>query len=217
MSQTEHVKELIEELERERAKARQATSVMLLLLMAMLSTFSLVVFSNFRTYDIRSIENSVAASTSARVWPVIARQIEELATTTVPEMLQQMSNVSPNLLPNIDAIVSRESTLLERSNNSALATIVSTAFLAAENERNNEIIEWRDSLAVNGYEAELIADDVAIHSQVWAQEKIEGLFADRKSPMEQMLVENRNGDEYSYERSLSIYMGVILSTIETGQ
>jgi hypothetical protein len=89
--------------------------------------------------------------------------------------------------------------------------------LAAENERNNEIIEWRDSLAVNGYEAELIADDVAIHSQVWAQEKIEGLFADRKSPMEQMLVENRNGDEYSYERSLSIYMGVILSTIETGQ
>ncbi len=217
MSQTEHVKELIEELERERAKARQATSVMLLLLMAMLSTFSFVVFSNFRSYDIRSIENAVAASTSARVWPVIARQIEELATSAVPEMLQQMSDVSPDLLPNIDALVSRESTLLERSNNSALATIVSTAFLTAENERNNDIIEWRDSLSVDGSAAENIADAVAIHSQVWAQEKIEDLFADRKSPMEQMLVENRAGDEYSYERSLSIYMGVILSTIETGQ
>jgi hypothetical protein len=216
MSQTEHIKELIEELERERTKARQATSIMILLLMAMLSTFSLVVFSNFRTYDIRTIENSVAASTSARVWPVIARQIEELATTAVPEMLEQMRDVSPDLLPNIDALVSRESTLLERSNKSALATVVSTAFLAAENERNNEIIEWRDSLPVDGFEAEQTAEAVAIHSQVWAQEKIEDLFADRIAPMEQMVLANRVHDEFSYERSLSLYMGVLLAIPDEG-
>ena len=217
MSQTEHIKKLIEELERERAKARQATSVMLLLLMAMLSTFALVVFSNFRSYDIRAIESSVAASTSARVWPVIARQIEELATTAVPEMLEQMRDASPDLLPNIDALVSRENTLLERSNKSALATVLSTAFLAAENERNNEILEWRDSLPVDGYEAEQIAEAVAIHSQVWAQEKIEELFADRIAPMEQMITGNRADEDNSYERSLSLYMGVLLATPEMGQ
>jgi|GEM_PF-5727131 len=216
MSQTEHIKELIEELERERAKARQATSVMLLLLMAMLSTFALVVYSNFRSYDIRTIENSVAASTSARVWPVIAGQIEELATTAVPEMMDQMRDVSPDLIPNIDALVSRESTLLERSNKSALATVVSTAFLEAENERNNQIIEWRDSLLVSGYEAEQISESVAIHSQVWAQEKIEELFGDRVASMERMVVGNRTGDASSYEHSLSLYMGVLLSTPRQG-
>ena len=216
MSQTEHIRELIEELERERAKSRQATRVMLLLLMAMLSTFSLVVFSNFRSYDVRSIENSVAASTSARVWPVITRQIEELATTAVPEMIEQMRDVSPDLLPNIDALVSREGTILERSNKSALATVVSTAFLAAENERNNEIIQWRDSLPVDGYEAEHLAEAVAIHSQVWAQEKMEDLFADRVTPMERMSSTNRHEGEHAYERSLSIYMGVLLATPEEG-
>jgi len=216
MSQTEHIRELIEELERERGKARQATRVMLLLLMAMLSTFALVVFSNFRSYDVRSIENSVAASTSARVWPVIARQIEELATTAVPEMIEQMRDVSPELLPNIDALVSREGTILERSNKSALATVVSTAFLAAENERNNEIIQWRDSLPVDGYEAENLAEAVAIHSQVWAQEKMEDLFADRVTPMERMSSASRGDGEHAYERSLSIYMGVLLATPEAG-
>ena len=158
----------------------------------------------------------MAASTSARVWPVIARQIEELATTAVPEMIEQMRDVSPELLPNIDALVSREGTILERSNKSALAPVVSTAFLAAENERNNEIIQWRDSLPVDGYEAENLAEAVAIHSQVWAQEKMEDLFADRVTPMERMSSASRDDGEHAYERSLSIYMGVLLATPEAG-
>lgn len=114
MSDATRAKELLSQLEQERAKGLGIKRTITLVVLGMFVAAGGTAYYKVRTFDTELFATELQTQASTKMWPMVSRELDSIAAQAVPAISTALANEAGNLMPRISERLEAESVIFNQ-------------------------------------------------------------------------------------------------------
>ncbi|MCB9745367.1 MAG: hypothetical protein H6741_28000 [Alphaproteobacteria bacterium] len=178
MSEAERAKALLAEIAEERAKGgriRLGTSAVVLL---MFGTFGLSTYNQVKNFDEGVLLAHLQEQAATRVWPLVSRELDEIAADAVPALSDAMAAEAEAFLPKLGERLSTEAEVFQTHMNAQMKSALDNHLSAAMKRQDKALHEKLPDLASDQAAYDDMVRRLQASARLWAQEELDETFTE---------------------------------------
>lgn len=178
MSEVGRCRQLISKINEERTLGSRVRTGVTLGVVVMFGLFALVTYNRVKTFNDEALLVHLQEEASTTVWPLIAKEMDQVARRAVPAITSAMEAELETLLPRLAERLSQEATIFQDNMNKRIKVSLDAA-LAAELDAHKD--QLQGALSGLSSDSELYDDLVRrlqASSQQWAMAQLDTIFND---------------------------------------
>lgn len=131
MSDSSRARQLIEELAEERRKGTNTRRIITYVVLAMFALSVGTVYYKVKNFDVEAFTGTLQTETSARVWPLVEREMDALAKDAGPALSAALAEEAANFAPKFQAQIDVEAARFSENLHARMKTSLDVSFSAA--------------------------------------------------------------------------------------
>lgn len=228
MSDSGRARQLLEELAEERRKGTKLRRIITYVVLAMFALSVGTVYYKVKNFDVETFTASLQKETSARVWPLVEREMDALARDAGPALATALANEAGNFAPKFQAKIDIEAVTFNENLHRRMKSSLDSAFSAAMAKDKDALMarfpQFKDD--TTRYD-ELVAR-LNAGTQAWAMRQLDTTFEkhiavlqsinEQVAILSKMSVEEdraKNGDPQA-EEVMELFVQIMNSRLEGG-
>lgn len=176
MSNSARAKEILQQIADERSRGVKQGRIVGLVLLGMFAVAAGGVYWRITHFDTAQLQASIEREASARVWPLVSREMDTLAADAVPALSAALTAEISEFLPNVTEKLKGESALFEQHVQDKMKSSLDAAFARATAEHGAELKTRFPQFAANPEKYDALMVKLNARCQTWAQGQLDTTF-----------------------------------------
>lgn len=178
MSEAERAKALLAEIAEERARGGQIRLGVTAVLLLMFGTFGLSTYNQIRNFDQDALLVHLQEQAATRVWPLVSRELDEIAADAVPALSAAMAAEAEAFLPKLGERLSTEAEVFQTHMNAKMKSALDNHLAAAMKRQDAAIREKLPDLAADQALYDDLVRRLQASARTWAQHELDETFSE---------------------------------------
>lgn len=176
MSDATRAKELLGQLEQERIRGQGIKRMITLVVLGMFVAAGGTAYYKVSSFDTELFATELQTQASTKMWPLVSRELDSIATDAVPAITTALANEAGNLMPRISSALESESVIFNQHLQDKMKTSLDQHFKqAAEKHKDALKARFPQFSADQAVYDELIVR-LSGAAQAWAHEELDTTF-----------------------------------------
>lgn len=176
MSEAERAKALLADIAEERAKGGRIRLGVTAVLLLMFGTFGLSTYNQIRNFDEAELMAHLQEQAATRVWPLVSRELDDIAADAVPALSDAMAAEAEAFLPKLGERVSTEAEVFQTNMNAKMKSSLDNHLSAAMKRQDKALHEKLPSLASDQAAYDDLVRRLQASARLWAQQELDETF-----------------------------------------
>ncbi len=172
----DRAKQLLEEIQEERAKGGKIRLATTLIVLLMFGIFGLSTYNKIQGFDDEALLTHLQEQAAQTVWPEVSKELDAVARDAVPAIQAAMVAEAENLLPKLSEKLSSEALVFQENMNSRMKNSLDSALATALEERRDEFKGKVPSFAQDDELYGELTERLQVHCQEWAMDQLDTTF-----------------------------------------
>lgn len=177
MSDSARVKEILQQIADERSRGVRQGRIFGLVLLGMFTLTAGSIYWRITHFDTAQLQASIEREASARVWPLVSKEMDRIAADAVPALSAALAAEAANFMPNVSEKLAGESVLFHDHVQTKMTSSLDSAFARAVSERGDALKGRFPQFAANPERYDALMVKLNARCQQWAQSKLDTTFA----------------------------------------
>lgn len=178
MAGIETSKDLLRQINEERAKGTMQGRVALVIVLAMFGATIGSAWYKITHFDTALLEQSIQRQASAQVWPMVSREIDSIAADAVPALSNALAAEAAAFMPKVSERLTAEGILFQEHVHAKMTSSLDGAFAKAVSDRGDALKARYPQFAADPARYDALIDKLRARSQTWAQAQLDSTFAE---------------------------------------
>ncbi|MSP54270.1 MAG: hypothetical protein EXR69_01485 [Myxococcales bacterium] len=178
MSDSARVKEILQQIAVERSKGVRQGRIFGLVLLGMFALTAGSIYWRITHFDTAKLQASIEREASARVWPLVSKEMDRIAADAVPALTAALAAEAVNFMPNVSEKLAGESVLFHDHVHKKMTSALDTAFARAVSEQGDAMKGRFPQFASNPERYDALMLKLNARCQQWAQAQLDTTFAE---------------------------------------
>lgn len=176
MSDSSRARQLIEELAEERRKGTQLRRLITYVVLGMFALSVGTVYSKVKNFDVETFTASLQKETSARVWPLVEREMDGLARDAGPALSTALANEIENFAPKFQARIDVEAATFAENLHARMTSSLDTAFSQAMDKDKEALLARFPQFKDDSSKYDELVARLNKATQSWAMKQLDTTF-----------------------------------------
>lgn len=172
----DRAKQLLEEIQEERAKGGKIRLATTLIVLLMFGIFGLSTYNKIQGFDDEALLVHLQEQAAQTVWPEVSKELDGVARDAVPAIQAAMVAEAENLLPKLSEKLSSEAMVFQENMNTRMKTSLDGALASALEARRDEFKGKVPSFAQDDELYGELTERLQVHCQEWAMNQLDTTF-----------------------------------------
>lgn len=227
MSDSSRARQLLEELAAERRKGTQTRRIITYVVLAMFALSAGSVYYKVKNFDVEAFTGTLQKETSARVWPLVEREMDALAKDAGPALSAALADEAANFAPKFQAKIDVEAATFSENLHGHMKSSLDAAFSVAMAKDKEALMARFPQFKDDSAKYDELVARLNTATQAWAMTQLDTTFKEHiavlQSINEQVAIlskisaEDRakNGDPQA-EEVMELFVQIMNSRLEGG-
>ena len=173
----DRAKQLLAEIQEERAKGGKIRLATTLIVLLMFGIFGLSTYNKIQSFDDEALLVHLQEQAAQTVWPEVSKELDGVARDAVPAIQAAMVAEAENLLPKLSEKLTSEAAVFQENMNARMKTSLDSALATALAEREDQFKGKVPSFAQDEELYGELSERLRSHCQSWAMNQLDTTFA----------------------------------------
>ncbi len=178
MSDSARARQLLDEIAEERNRGARIRRIVGMVVLAFLLLFAFNIVSSVRHFDATALMTHIQKNATTTVWPLVSRELDNVAADAVPAIQKAFTREAENLLPALNEKIVTESTVFQNHVNKKLTESLDSQFLSAANAHKDVLKEQLPQFSADSEAYDDLMAKLHAHARGWAQGHLDTTFVD---------------------------------------
>lgn len=177
MSDSVRAKEILRQIGEERARGVRQGRIFGVVLLAMFTLAGGSVYWRITHFDTAQLQVSIEREASARVWPLVSKEMDRIAADAVPALSAALTAEAGQFMPNVSEKLAGESVLFQQHVHAKMTESLDAHFAQAVAEHGDALKSRFPQFAANPEKYDALMAKLSARAQQWAQAQLDTTFA----------------------------------------